>query len=217
MSDDLAALNSFTFKARSVMEVVTKQGQKIQGLAEQTIAIQRPNKLRADRMGPLGGGTIYYDGKTISIYGKRENLYATSPAPATLDETIDFARDKLSLDAPGADLLYSDVYSALMEDVVSGKYLGMDPVGNRMCHHLAYRGHETDWQLWVEDGPRALPCRYVITSKRETGSPEFSVSMYDWQFDQAFEPGTFAFTPPPDAGKIDFVTLGTFKEKQAKR
>ena len=207
MSTDLADMTAFRFNTDQVMEVVTRQGQKIQSVAESTVWVQRPNKLRADRMGPLGGATVYYDGSKLSVYGKRDNLYATTRAPDDLDGTIDFAREKLGLAAPGADLLYSNPYAVLMEDAVSGKYLGIEPVGNRMCHHLAYRGNQTDWQLWIEDGPRALPCRFVIVSKRVTGQPQYQVAISDWTPSPGFSPETFAFSPPPDAGKIDFVAL----------
>jgi hypothetical protein len=207
MSTDLAEMPAFRFNADHVMEVVTRQGQKIQSVAESTVWVQRPNKLRTDRMGPLGGATVYYDGSKLTVYGKRDNLYATAKAPDDLDGTIDFAREQLGLEAPGADLLYSNPYAVLMEDAVSGKYLGIEPVGNRMCHHLAFRGHQTDWQLWVEDGQRALPCRFVIVSKRATGQPEYTVATSDWIAVPGFSPETFAFAPPPDAGKISFVAL----------
>jgi hypothetical protein len=207
MSTDLAGMKAFRFKTDSVMEVVTRQGEKIQSIAESTISVQRPNKLRVDRMGPLGGATVFYDGNRLTVYGKRDNLYATAQAPGTLDDTIDFARDRLSLDTPGADLLYSDPAAVLTEDAVSGRYLGIEPVGGRMCHHLAFRGNETDWQLWVEDGPRALPCRFVIVSKREAGKPQYAVNTSEWTVSPGFPDETFAFEPPPDAGKIDFVAL----------
>lgn len=213
MSIGLASMTGFQFDTDHVMEVVTRQGEKIQGVAQSTVSVQRPNQLKADRMGPLGGATIYYDGKSLSIHGKRENLYATSRAPSTLDATIDFARDQLAIDAPGADLLYSDPYAALMEDVVSGRYLGSEPVRDRMCHHLAYRGHETDWQIWIEDGPRALPCRFVITSKKVIGAPEYTVALFNWKIQTSFAPETFAFTPPPGARKIEFATVKDITEQ----
>lgn len=216
MSTELAGMTKFQFDASHVMEVVTKEGEKIQSVAESTVQAQRPNKLRTDRMGPMGGATVYYDGKTISVYGKRDNLYATSKAPDKLDAAIDFARDQLSIDAPGADLLYSNAYEVLMEDVVSGRYLGSEPVGNRVCHHLAYRGNETDWQIWIEDGPRALPCRFVINSKKEQGSPEYVLSTSNWKAEPPFPAGTFAFKPPPDARKINFVRVADVKEQQKK-
>jgi hypothetical protein len=216
MSTDLAGLKAFRFQTRQVLELVTKDGEKIQRIAESKVAVQRPNKLRAERTGgPQGVGTLYYDGKTISVHGKRNNLYATSPAPETLDAMIDFARDELSIDAPGADLLLSDPYHALMDDVVSGRYLGLEPIGDQMCHHLAYRGNETDWQIWIQDGPRALPCRFVITSKKVTGAPEFTVATDSWSFD-SLPPDTFAFSPPKGAVRINFVKVSDIAKQERK-
>lgn len=214
MSSDLAAMKNFRFDASHVVEVVTKDGEKLQDLAEASVMVQRPNKLHSDRMGPLGGATLYYDGKQLTVYGKRDNLYATAQAPRSLDQTIDFARDVLSIDAPGADLLYSDPYKVLMEDAVSGRYMGIEPIGNRMCHHLAYRGNETDWQIWIEDGKRALPCRFVITSKNEPGAPQYTIVTSNWREERAFPPDTFAFKAPRDAKRIQFVRLEDDIRKQ---
>ena len=206
MSTELAGMKGFSVETDQVMEVVTKTGEKIQALAGSTVHVQRPNKLRTERMGPMGGANVYYDGKTISVFGKRDNLYASAAVPPTLDDTIDFIRAKLSIDAPGADLLHSDPYKVLMEDVVSGRYLGIEPVGDRMCHHLAYRGSETDWQIWIEDGDHPLPCRFVITSKQEQGSPEYQVKLSGWQAETA-PPESFTFTPPQGATKIKFINV----------
>lgn len=206
MSTELGNMKGFSFDTSQVMEVVTRDGEKIQGIAGSTVHVQRPNKLRTERVGPLGGGTLYYDGKSLSVFGKRDNLYATANVPATIDETIDYARESLSIDAPGADLLYSDPYKILMEDVVSGRYLGSEPIGDRMCHHLAYRGHETDWQIWIEDGPHALPCRFVIVSKKEPGEPEYEVTTSGWK-QESLAPETFAFTPPQGATRIQFIQV----------
>lgn len=218
MSKSLADMKSFKFESEQVMEVVTKEGQKIQGLAETSVSIQRPNKMKVDRMGPLGGGQVYYDGSTFTFYGKRDNFYATADAPNNLDDTIDFAREKLSIDAPGADLIYSDAYKILMEDAVAGQYLGEEMVGDRKCHHLAYRGRETDWQLWVEDGARTLPCRFVIVSKKVQGQPEFTVSMTNFK-EEKLADSEFVFQAPKDAKKISFVTISDKAEKgkQARR
>lgn len=207
MAADMRNLDRFRFDADHVTEVVTEDGQKIQVLARSTVAVDRPNKLRSDRIGPAAGVKLFYDGKTLTVYGQRDNLYATTPAPNNLDGMMDFAREQLELDAPGADLLYSDVYAGLMQDVVSGMYVNKEPVGDRMCHHLAFRGRETDWQVWIEDGPRALPCRYVITSKNVKGSPEFMVQTSNWQLEPRFAPDTFAFTPPRDAARIEFLAV----------
>lgn len=205
MSAGLAHTKRFQFDAEHVQEVVTKDGQKLQFVAQSRVSVQRPNMVRSERLGPIANATFYYDGDRITIHGKRTGLYATTEAPPTLDAAIDFSRDELGLEAPAADLLYADVYGGLMEGVESGTYVGLEPIGDRMCHHLAYRGDETDWQIWIEDGPRALPCRYVITSKKLKGSPEFAVAFKNWDVAPNLTASQFQFTPPPGATEIEFL------------
>ena len=53
-------------------------------------------------------------------------------------ETGRYRDTRISL-FPGADLLYTDAYDALMSGVVSGAYLGSGYVGGVDCHHLAFR------------------------------------------------------------------------------
>jgi hypothetical protein len=217
MSADMANLKAFRFDAEHVSEVVTQEGQKIQVLASSTVTVQRPGKLRSDRKGRYGDVTLFYDGRKLTVYGKRENLYATATAPETLDKTIDFARNELGLEAPAADLLYANPYAALMEDVVSGTYIDDAFIDGRVCHHLAYRGNETDWEIWIEDGPRALPCRFVITSKKVTGAPEYAVELRNWQIDTPIPDTQFTFTPPRDAGRIEFWNAAKRQQEQPRR
>jgi hypothetical protein len=205
MSTSLANTKRFEVDVSHTMEAVTKKGEKLQFAAESRVDVERPAKLRTDRLGPIADTAFVYDGKQITVYGKHAKLYAQAPAPKTLDKTIDFAREKLDLDAPGADLLYSDPYKILMEDAQTGRYLGQEPIGDKLCHHLAYRGNDTDWQIWVQDGPQALPCRFVITSKKVDGQPQYSMTFSRWNLAPAFSADNFNFAPPKDATKIDFI------------
>lgn len=204
MSDYMSGLRTFTVTADSVTEVVTEEGQKLAFGATSNIAVERPNKLRADRKGDVANLSLFYDGKEMSLLGRKVNMYATAAAPPTLDAAIDFGRESLSLEAPGADLLYSNPYEMLMENVVSGRYLGTSELRGRTCHHLAFRNAETDWQLWVADGPAPLPCKYVITSKQVPHEPQFSVVLRDWNTQPELPAGWFDFQPPKGATEIDF-------------
>ena len=214
MSDELAKAKRMQFDADHVLEAVTTDGEVLQFVARSRVAIQRPNKARSDRIGRIADATLYYDGKQISIVGKRTGLYASKPAPATLDGALDFARDELDLDAPAADLLYDDVYSGLMQDVVSASYLGTEPIGDRVCHHLAYRGKDTDWQIWIDDGKRALPCRYVITSKNVKGTPTFEVAFSNWEINPQLPENYFTFKPPRGGTEIEFMPRSALTSAQ---
>jgi hypothetical protein len=97
MSDYLAGRQQFSLKAESTLEVVLTSGQKIQFDSPATLIVSRPNKLHAHRKGDIANQEFFYDGKTLTLYNPKENLYATTAAPPTLDEMLDFAREKLDV------------------------------------------------------------------------------------------------------------------------
>jgi hypothetical protein len=86
LSDYLASRQQFTLKAESSLEAVLTSGQKLQYDSPATLMVSRPNKLRAHRKGDIANQEFFYDGKTLTLYNPRENLYATTAAPATLDD-----------------------------------------------------------------------------------------------------------------------------------
>lgn len=217
MSDSLRRMGSFRVTTDFAIEAVLHSGQKLQFVGTSNVAVRRPNMLRADRHGEQTDMSLFYDGRTLTLLGRRANLYATAEAPPNLDEAIDFAREELDLEAPGADLLYSDPYRILTEDTVSASYIGPAVVDGVQCHHIASRGNTVDWQLWIEDSPRALPRRYVIVSKDVTGQPAFTVELRDWEPDANIPASQFAFAPPPGAQRIEFLRARETVREQARR
>jgi hypothetical protein len=89
-----------------------------------------------------------------------------------------------------------------MEDVVSGELIGASVVEGVPTQHLAFKGREVDWQIWIEDGPRQLPRKYLITSKKIEGAPEYAILMSDWNLTPKFGDDFFNFKPPPGAAPI---------------
>lgn len=211
MSDYLGSLQSFSFSADHTIEVVLKTGEKQQYVAASTVSVQRPNKLRSDRRGEHADLSFIYDGKTVTLFGKRNNMYAQADAPDTIDGMIDFARETLDIDAPAADLLYSKPYDILMEDVVSGTIVGPATVDDKPCTHLAFRGNNVDFQLWIQDGGTPLPLRYVITTKDVKSEPQLIVQIHDWNTTPSLAPELFTFAPPAGAQKIEFLGLSQMK------
>jgi hypothetical protein len=206
MSDYLSNLSSMQFIADHGTEVVLTSGQKIEFGARSEVRVRRPDRLRSDRVGELAHATFYYDGKTLTVHGEKTNMYASTPAPPTLAAAVDFAREKLELETPAADLVVGDVYRELREDAVAGMYIGKVDVAGVPCHHLAYRGKETDFQLWIEDGPQPLPRKYVITTKDQPAQPEFEVMLSAWEINPELPDELFVFHPPQGAEKIEFLS-----------
>lgn len=217
MSDFLAKQREFSVQTNGELQVVLDTGQKIEINRVGKVSVQRPDRLRVDRSADLAKGQLYYDGRQLTVYGERNNAYATTQAPPTLDAAIEWAMDDLGLDAPGGDLLVSNPYAALMEDVRSGTYLGRTVIGDVTAHHLAFRNREgVDWEIWVTDGPQPLPLKYVVTSRDEQGSPQYSVIMSDWSLSPRLSQEEFRFTPPRDAMRVSFLDASSLAEKQKK-
>ena len=207
MSDYLAGRPQFTAKAESTLEAVLTSGQKLQYDSPATLTVSRPNKLHAHRKGDIANQEFFYDGKTLTLYNPRENLYATTAAPATLDETLDFAREKLDIIAPAAELLYKNAAERMLKESSSGFVVGPSVVGSVKCTHLAFRGTEVDWQIWIEDGDKPLPRKFILTSKKVAGEPQFTVIIRNWDVAPKLTNQEFSFTPPKGAKKIEFLRL----------
>lgn len=206
MSDYMSRQRAFAFTSNSSIQVVTKEGQKLNLDSESKVSLERPNKIRSDRKGELAELTLFYDGKDVTLFDKNSKYFATAKAPATIDGTIDFTRDRLGIEAPAADLLVSRPYEALTEDVVSGMYIGKTRINGVEAHHLAFRGNEVDWQIWIADGPQPVPVKYLIVSKKEPQAPEFVVEMQDWNTSPKFPARFFTWVPPEGAKRIAFAS-----------
>ena len=207
MSDYLKGLQKFTVRTENTIEAVLTSGQKLQFASPAMASVWRPNRLHADRKGDIVDQEFFYDGKNLTLYNPKENLYATTAAPPTIDAMLDFAREKLDVIAPGAELMYSNAADRMLKESSSGFVVGPGVVAGVKTTHLAFRGAEVDWQIWIEDGSKPLPRKFILTSKKVTGEPQFTILMRSWDSNPKLTEKEFTFTPPKGAKKIEFLAL----------
>jgi hypothetical protein len=206
MSDYLGRQNEFTVEADGTTGTILQSGQKVQVTTHSKAYVRRPNRLTADRTGDSGGDIqIFYDGSNFTLYSKRQNAYTSLPAGKTLDATLTKVQQSGEVELPAADLLYGNVYAGLMPDVISGEYLGGSIIDGVPTHHLAFRSRDVDWEIWIEDGPRPLPKKYVITSKKMKDSPSYDVVFSNWNLAPRLSDDVFKFRPPPGAEKVKSI------------
>jgi hypothetical protein len=101
------------------------------------------------------------------------------------------------------------VYDQLMPLVVDVKDLGSGVIGGVECDHLAFRTKDVDWQIWIAQGARPYPCKYVITSKLVAEAPQYSVQIRDWKTGNEVASDDFSFNNSTNAKKIDLNGLDT--------
>lgn len=181
MSNYLGAQKAISFSFDADLEVVTQEQQKLLLASSGRIELGRPDKIRVTRTGGFADVEMSFDGKTVTLLGKNANLYTQVEVPGTVENLIDALRDKLGHPLPAADLLVPNVYDELMRDVTDVKDLGSGVIGGVECDHLAFRTVEVDWQIWIAQGERPYPCRYIITSTKVEQGPQYGIRISDWK------------------------------------
>jgi hypothetical protein len=204
-TDFLAKQRQFSADTRITLEVVLKSGQKIEFNHTARQSVQRPNKLRAERTGDLVHQVFVYDGKSLTLYNPQDKVYAQVAAPDTLESMLDFARTKLDIVAPASDLLYDNAYDILMDGVTDGFVVGKAVIEGVRCDHLALRAPHVDLQVWLQEGAKPLPRRFVITTRDLDNAPQFAVTVTRWNLKPTFGAQTFVFTPAAGAKRVDFL------------
>jgi hypothetical protein len=204
-TDFLASQQRFTADTRNSLEIVLTSGQKIEFNSTGHQFVQRPNKLRSERRGDLVEQVFVYDGKSLTLHQPQDKIYAQVAAPGTLEEMLDFAREKYDVVAPFGDLLFKNAYDILMDGVTEGLLVGKAVIEGVVCDHLAFRAPDLDWQIWVQEGAQPLPRRIVITTLDLPNAPQFAVTVTRWNLQPSFDAQTFTFTPQAGAKQIDLL------------
>ncbi|MBR0694467.1 DUF2092 domain-containing protein [Bradyrhizobium lablabi] len=202
MTDYTAAQKSITATFDSDVEVITPDLQKIQFASSGQLRMARPDKLRVKRTGGYADVDLVYDGKLVSLYGNNAKAYVQTEAPGTIDQLVDAIQAKTGAAMPGTDLLLTNSFDVLTSDVIEGRHIGQGVVDGVECEHLAFRGHDTDWQIWIQTGAQPIPRKYVITSKTIAGAPQYTLRIKDWKTDPIADADAFAFKPPEGAMKV---------------
>ena len=205
MGDYLSTSAEFTFQADLSYDVVAPEGQTILYGAVTRVALRRPEWLHVEYDGDERRTSVVFDGKTFTIYDAAANVYTVTDVPGNTDDALDAIFDRYGVSVPIADLFYADPYGVLIENARSGFVVGQHPVDGVSCHHLAFSQEGIDWQIWIEDGPRPVPRKLVITYKDETGAPQYIAKLSAWDFNPRLSDHYFEFVPPAGSDQIEFL------------
>ena len=119
MTDYTAKLQGFSVHTQNTLEDLLDSGQRIDFDVAADVVVRRPNQLHARRVGELIDQDFYYDGESLTLHSPSDGVYATGPAPKTIEELLDYGREELGLIIPVSDLVYRNSFAILIEDVTS--------------------------------------------------------------------------------------------------
>ena len=210
MTAYMAGLEKFSVHTQNTLEETSDAGQRIDFDMSANVVVRRPNKLHAERVGEMAEQqSFYYDGETLTMHvrTRADTVYATMPAPGTIEELIDFSREDLGIILPVSDLVYRNAQSILMNGVTSAMVVGESRIGEMTCSHLAFRRPDVDFQIWVSSGDLPLPCKYVVTDISTPAMVSIVTVMSDWNTAPAAPDSQFQYTPPEEAQVVEFLPL----------
>ena len=204
-ADFLSQAQRFSVTMDMGFDVVQISGQKIEFGETRKIVLRRPDHLRVDetkRDGSQSG--LRFDGKDLTVFHVKENVYATVVKPGTVDQAIAYFINDLDMRLPLAQLLSSNLAKVIPAQVRVADYVEEASIAGVPCDHIAIRGDLEDMQLWVAQGKQPLPQRIVVTYRREDGRPQFWAQFSEWNLSPEAPDSLFTFTSAAGARKIAF-------------
>lgn len=202
MSAYMASVKTFSLHADTTRDDVLAFGYKLQTNEAIDLRVRRPDRLRADVSGDIQDSSYYYNGKTLTIFGRGVGYWTEVPAPATIGDLIDSAQER-GIEMPMLDVLASGARNELLDGVRTAVYVGESSIGGVACDHLAFRQPTIDWQLWVAQGDKPLPRKILITTRYKVGDPQYS-AVLTWNMSSRIGDRDFEFKAPANATKIPF-------------
>ena len=201
MGAHLRTLGSFEVRSDATIDEVLESGQKLQFASTLHLRARRPDRMWLEVASDRKTRQFFYDGKTFTLWGPRNKLYASVPAPATLLELVEWAEDRYGIFMPLADLFRWGTEPTRREAIQGAIHVGPALLGGIPCDHFAFRQEGADWQVWIQKGESPLPRKLVITTTDEEAQPQY-VTELDWNLAPALNDKMFIFQPPPGSYQI---------------
>ncbi len=209
MSDTLSTAKTVSFRARNMVPLEGPGGVWISLYDDARVVMQAPDKLFVVTRGDSAPMDYYYNGKSITIYVPNKNLYADKPAPATIDEVIEAAYDEDGRSFPYADLLVSDPYAVLTENMLSAIYVGRSDIGGVKTDHLVFSHEEVEWQIWI-GVENNLPIMTVATYLDDASEPSYTTEFSEWKLNDPVDKAIFDFQNMTKAEKTEYKNPAIF-------
>lgn len=205
MSAQLAAAKSLSFTAVQTREEMRGQ-ERVKRIRTVHYAVTRPDKAHLTFQPQDGASSdVWYDGSRLTIVSHKEKYWARGPMPNTLDAALDAMATEYAIPTPVADLLYSSPRDAFVQTGSTGGWVAREAINGQMCERLSYQSPVVDWDLWIAEGERALPCQLKITYKQDPGAPTMTAVLKDW--DLAASHGADEFIAKVDEQAYRRITL----------
>jgi hypothetical protein len=207
MANTLTSAPAFTLNFTTLREAPAGPGTSILLSGQGAVVAARPDRLYAAVGSDLGSYSLWYDGRSFTALNTHQNIYAVTPLAGDIEAALKGVEARLGVTLPILPLLANDPYAMLTPAGTTGRHVGRSIIRDVVVDHYALNGPTGHWEIWLEAAPSALPLRVSFV---EPG-PERLRTILDfqsWNLRPRLPAGTFAFTPPRDAARADFLPRG---------
>jgi hypothetical protein len=201
----LAAAHSMSFTAEVTYESPSRMGFPLAYTTKSEVVMQRPDKLRVITLGDGPASEFYYDGKMMMAYAPAEDLVAIADAPPTIDETMEVAYHNAAIYFPFDDVIVSDLYKDIADDLRMAFYIGQSTVvGGTTTDMVAYDSGGVFVEIWIgvdDKLPRMLRAIYGDDPQKLRHRLELT----NWHIDPNVSADFFISEKASKAKRINFA------------
>ncbi len=206
MARTLAEAKQFSFTLHSSYDAPQENGQMVEFGAMREIQVKRPDKLRVDVQKSDGDQRIMvFDGQQIIVHNVAENVYAKAEKAGSIDDAVKYLVGVLKTPLPLARLFLTNLPAELERLVEEIDYVEQNMLTDVVTDHLAVRGRDVDFQIWIAQGKEPLPRRMVITYKNFKGDPQHRADFSNWNLAAKGVKGPFTYSPPKNAEQVPLL------------
>ena len=167
-----------------------------------SILLERPDKLRVDVIDDQGTRSVFVNADKAVIYRPLNDVYAEVETSGTLDERMQ-KLEANGVTLPLGDLLQSRPCSDLVEHMQRVTFAGTHYVSGLMANHLLIETDHVDMQMWIADDPAPVIVQLVIQYRELAGQPRYSARLSNWNVVTTGD-DAFTFEPSPQTRRIEF-------------
>jgi hypothetical protein len=201
MSAFLQSLPAFALTSDASIDLVLRDGQKVQIDGVARYKIRRPAGFVIDVDTSMKDRRFFYDGKVFTVLAPKLGYYATVPAPATNRQVLDVLWTKYGIALPLEDLFRWSDPAGSRDTPQSGFLVGSSTVDGVATDHYAFREKTFDWQVWIQQGDQPIPRKVVIVDRTDPAAPTYTARL-TWDLSPALSADDFTYRPGNEAKAI---------------
>ena len=205
MCDYLKSLPQYSFRTEVIYDELNAESQIMQYSFETITSVRQPDRLRINSVGDRVNKEFLFDGKTITLYDATAKVYGQIAAPGNIEVALDKAHKDFGLRLPLADLASPLLLQHVEKGLKRARYEGLYKVLGISCHHLSFDKGDARIQAWIDAGDQPLLRKVVFTTRRPTGSMQWTGLIVEWQTATTLGDKLFQFSAPPGVQKIKFI------------